>query len=88
MPHVAGKLVGGGLSALRRLWSPRPAGATARRQRRGEFKRLLVESLEGRDLLAADFLYSLEARPGVPDEGFGFAVAANDQFHVVSNFAA
>ncbi len=39
-------------------------------------------------MLAANFLYSLEARPGAPDEGFGFAVAANDQFHVVSNFAS
>ena len=46
-----------------------------------------VERLEARQMLAADFLYSLEARPGVPEEGFGFAHAANDQFHVVSNFA-
>lgn len=39
-------------------------------------------------MLAADYLYSLTARAGVPDDGFGFSHAANDQFHVVANFAS
>ncbi len=38
-------------------------------------------------MLAADYLYSLEARPGVPDVGFGFSHAANGQFHVVANYS-
>ena len=54
------------------------------RRRRRLFR---SEALETRQLLAADFLYSLEARSGVPDTGFGYSHAANDQFHVVANFA-
>jgi VCBS repeat-containing protein len=82
-----GNLFANGLLVVRSLWTGKKVQNRKRVGRRQRFQRLLVESLEGRDLLAADFLYSLEARPGVPDEGFGFAVAANDQFHVVSNFA-
>jgi Ca2+-binding RTX toxin-like protein len=57
----------------------------ARRDRR---RKIQVEFLEVRQMLAADYLYSLEARPGVPDNGFGASHAANDQFHVVANFAS
>jgi len=56
----------------------------ARRDRRRKFQ---IELLEIRQMLAADFLYSPEARSGVPDAGFGFSHSANDQFHVVANFA-
>lgn len=82
-----GNVIARGLRAMCGLWLDKKVASRKRAGSRRRFKRLLVESLEGRDLLAADFLYSLEARPGVPSQGFGFSLAANDQFHVVANFA-
>ncbi len=48
-------------------------------------KWLAIEVLERRELLAADYLYSLEARAGAPDIGFGVSHVANSQFHIVAN---
>ncbi|MDZ4852896.1 MAG: cadherin domain-containing protein [Pirellulaceae bacterium] len=53
--------------------------------RRALSRSLGLERLEARELLAADLLYTLRARPGVPDDLFGTASDANDQFHVVGN---
>ncbi len=55
--------------------------------RRDRRRNVQIEILEIRQMLAADYLYSLTPRAGVPDSGFGFSHAANEQFHVVSNFA-
>lgn len=59
-----------------------------RNSRRDRSRNIRIELLEIRQLLAADYLYSLTPRAGVPEDGFGFSHAANDQFHVVANFAS
>ncbi len=48
-------------------------------------RNLTIENLEGRQMLAADLLYTLRARPGVPDSLFGLASDASDQFQVIGN---
>ena len=56
--------------------------SNARRDRRRKFR---IELLETRQMLAADYLYSLTPRPGVAVDGFGWSQAASEDYHVVGN---
>ena len=59
--------------------SPRQASV-----RRSQTRRMLVESLENRHLMASDFQYTLQPPPGVNVAEVGHtSIAANETYHVV-----
>ncbi len=61
---------------------------TTNAKRRKRSAIFAFERLESRQMLAADFLYGITARSGVPDDYFGVAQAASNQFYVLGNPAS
>ena len=58
----------------------RPLKSTRRNRR--SFR---AESLEIRRMLTVDYLYSLAAHSGAPDDGFGWSHAMSADYHIVGN---